>query len=609
MMTMSIGEAFYPHDGADAEQLLAVADRRMYRAKQRTRVTAAGGGAGERTGIRNGAIDDMRNWALKLARKFGAVGATVLIGGLLTAAMVRLSPGFDSDERLLDARLDAGSQAAARAEHAANRNVVSFYAHHLAGMLRGDLGESPSLRRPIAELIVDRLPVTAELMAVGVVGGWALAIALALPAVLCRRRFAAQIAETFSTVMLCLPPAAIAVGIFTWGGPVRIIVALVLFPRLFDYCRESAGGRLRASAHFDGAGEGCGSGANFLPSRAAGKRAAISGAGRSVGEHGVRRGDSGGDAVRSAGHRTTGVEGGDGARSSGAGVPDDDDHGGDAVVQYGGGRSDGMKRMRTAAWIVLAAILALSVAAGFVPGASYDEQHREFTNAAPSGRFLLGTDDLGRDRLVRLLCATRISLLLAAAASLGALLLAASVGGAAGYLGGWFDRVTMRAIDLMLSLPWLFLLIAARALLPLNASPEGSLVVTYLLLALLGWAAPARVIRGGCAELPGVGLRAAGEGVGMSGSGGCWCATFCRTCRPVLLAQFWTSIPIFILAEANLGFLGLSASEPFPTWGKLLRELQSPLMLRPEAFAPAAAMAVIAALLQTDHALRRFPQV
>jgi peptide/nickel transport system permease protein len=186
------------------------------------------------------------SWTLKLLRKLAAVGATVLVGGLLTAALVRMSPGFDADERLLDARLDSDSQAAVRAEHAANSNIASFYAHHLAGMLRGDLGESPSLRRPIAELIKDRLPVTAELMAVGVVGGWALAFALALPTVLCRRRLPAQIAGTFSTLMLCLPPAAIAVLIFTWGGPVRIIVALVLFPRLFDYCRnllEDAYGR------------------------------------------------------------------------------------------------------------------------------------------------------------------------------------------------------------------------------------------------------------------------------------------------------------------------------------------------------------------------------
>ncbi len=62
--------------------------------------------------------------------------------------------------------------------------------------------------------------------------------------------------------------------------------------------------------------------------------------------------------------------------------------------------------------------------------------------------------------------------------------------------------------------------------------------------------------------------------------------------KPTLAAQFWTSVPVFILSEANLGFLGLSAGEPFPTWGSLLRELQSPLLLRPEAFAPAAAIAI-----------------
>lgn len=180
----------------------------------------------------------MPSWPLKLARKLAAVAATVLIGGLLTAALVRMSPGFDSDERLLDTRLGQASLDAVRAEHAANSNVLRFYTQRLAAMLHGDLGESPSLRRPIGQLIVDRLPVTAELIAVGVVGGWVLAFALALPAVLCRRRAASQLAGAFSTCMLCLPPAAVAVLIFTWGGPVRIIVALVLFPRLFDYCRN-----------------------------------------------------------------------------------------------------------------------------------------------------------------------------------------------------------------------------------------------------------------------------------------------------------------------------------------------------------------------------------
>jgi peptide/nickel transport system permease protein len=248
-----------------------------------------------------------------------------------------------------------------------------------------------------------------------------------------------------------------------------------------------------------------------------------------------------------------------------------------------------MRRFRAAAWLVLCAILVLSLAAGFLPGTSYSQQHRELTSAPPSARFLLGTDDLGRDRLVRLLCATRISLLLAAAAALGALLLAALVGGAAGYLGGWFDLVTVRAIDLMISLPWLFLLIAARALLPLNASPTTSLAMTYLLLALLGWAAPARVVRAGVRSFR------ESDFVLQARAMGCpeirvLMRHILPNLRPVLAAQFWTSIPIFILAEANLGFLGLSAGEPFPTWGNLLRELQSPLMLRPEAFAPVAAI-------------------
>ena len=248
-----------------------------------------------------------------------------------------------------------------------------------------------------------------------------------------------------------------------------------------------------------------------------------------------------------------------------------------------------MTRYRSAAWMVLAAILAASLLAGVIPGVSYAEQHREFTNASPSLRFLLGTDALGRDRLVRLLCATRISLLLAGAAALGALLLAAIVGGAAGYLGGWFDRLTVRAIDLMLSLPWLFLLIAARALLPLNASPETSLLVTYCLLALLGWAAPARVVRAGVRSFRDSDFVLQARALGCPETR-VLLRHILPNLRPVLLAQFWTSIPIFILAEANLGFLGLSASEPFPTWGNLLRELQSPLMLRPEAFAPVVAV-------------------
>jgi len=121
--------------------------------------------------------------------------------------------------------------------------------------------------------------------------------------------------------------------------------------------------------------------------------------------------------------------------------------------------------------------------------------------ARPSHQFPLGTDDLGRDRLARLLFATGISLGLATAAALVATLLAAIAGGAAGYFGGWWDKCTVQVIDLLLSLPWFFLLLAARAVLPLNAPPLASLVLTYGLLSALGWAGPARVVRAGTRRL------------------------------------------------------------------------------------------------------------
>ena len=173
----------------------------------------------------------------------------------------------------------------------------------------------------------------------------------------------------------------------------------------------------------------------------------------------------------------------------------------------------------------------------------------------------------------------------------GTLLLALLTGGVAGYFGGWFDRSMVRIIDLMLSLPWLFLLLAVRALLPLNASPVTSLVVTYLVLSLLGWAAPARVIRAGVRNFHGSDfvMQARAEGCSETRV---LLRHILPNLKPILMAQFWTSIPVFILAEANLGFLGLSAGEPFPTWGNLLRELQSPLALRPEAFVPIALVAL-----------------
>jgi peptide/nickel transport system permease protein len=176
----------------------------------------------------------MRRCIGKIARQLGGLLITALLGGFLSAALMRNSPGFDADERDLDARLSAESHAGIRAEHAAQRNVGRFYLHQVAAALHGDFGMSESLRRPVGELIAARLPVTLELMGIGIGGGWALAFTFALASVFWRNPAASRIAGAVSTCALCLPSAAMAVLMFAAGGPVRGIIALVIFPRLFD---------------------------------------------------------------------------------------------------------------------------------------------------------------------------------------------------------------------------------------------------------------------------------------------------------------------------------------------------------------------------------------
>ena len=244
--------------------------------------------------------------------------------------------------------------------------------------------------------------------------------------------------------------------------------------------------------------------------------------------------------------------------------------------------------MKVAALVILATVFLASLAP-----VSYDTQSRESVSAPPSKQYLLGTDDLGRDRFSRLLYGTRISLLLAPCAGMVALLIAATIGVTAGFIGGWWESLAMRLTDLFLSLPWLFLFLILRALLPLNTSPAVSLVLTFLLMGVLGWAPAARVIRSAVQQ-----FRTA-DFVLQARACGCpetriWIAWLAPRLRGILLTQFFLSIPIFILGEASLGILGLGVSEPMPSWGNLLRELTTaPPLSQYWVFAPVALLILV----------------
>lgn len=232
-----------------------------------------------------------------------------------------------------------------------------------------------------------------------------------------------------------------------------------------------------------------------------------------------------------------------------------------------------MSYWRKVACTVLLLVVAVSFSANWIAPAGYAKQYRDAAAAPPSHAHWLGTDDLGRDRFARVLYGTRISLLLAPAAALLSTLMAALVGGLAGYLGGSWSRTAMAVTDLFLSLPWLFLLITVRAVMPLNVSPFVSVLVTFLILGLLGWTSAARVLCTSAASLRDSDFVRQARAAGISGARLFWIQVL-PNLKPVLYAQFWVSIPAFILSEANLGILGLGVAEPLPSWGSLLKELE-----------------------------------
>ncbi|MBV8205734.1 MAG: ABC transporter permease [Acidobacteria bacterium] len=233
-----------------------------------------------------------------------------------------------------------------------------------------------------------------------------------------------------------------------------------------------------------------------------------------------------------------------------------------------------MKRARLFAVVALALVYAVALGARFLAPADYAFQFREAPNAPPSVRFLLGTDELGRDRLSRVFVAAQTSLLLAPAAAALSTLLAALIGATAGYIGGWWEKLTMAGVDLFLSLPWLFLLLTVRAVLPLDTTPALSVMLTFAILGCLGWAASARVICAGVRQLRNSGFVLNARALGCSPAR-LLAVQLGPNIKPVLWAQFLVSIPVFVLAEANLSMLGLGVAEPLPSLGGMMRELEN----------------------------------
>lgn len=209
--------------------------------------------------------------------------------------------------------------------------------------------------------------------------------------------------------------------------------------------------------------------------------------------------------------------------------------------------------------------------------------------------YLLGTDQLGRDRFSRLVVASRFSLLTGPAGTLLASVLGIVIGCVAGYAGRFIDAALMRVADVLLALPTLVIILAARAAFPLELPPARAVFLLVSIFTLLGWAEMARLTRNLVFALREREFVLAAESLGLAHARILFRHILPNAARP-LIVQASLLLPAFLLAETALSFLGVGLQEPEPSWGNMLTEATDLTLLRRHTFAllsPAGAIFLI----------------
>ncbi len=192
----------------------------------------------------------------------------------------------------------------------------------------------------------------------------------------------------------------------------------------------------------------------------------------------------------------------------------------------------------------------------------------------PEGQFSwahpMGTDNVGRDILARVLSGGQISLMVAFIATLVSLVIGVSYGAIAGYLGGRIDDLMMRIVDVLYSVPYVIVLIVLLALLPAK-SPAGQLAQLFFALGAVSWLTMARIVRGQIISLKNQEFVLAARATGVSTPKIIFRHLVPNVLGPVIVYATLT-IPTVILSEAFLSFLGLGVRSPRVSWGSLAAE-------------------------------------
>lgn len=199
---------------------------------------------------------------------------------------------------------------------------------------------------------------------------------------------------------------------------------------------------------------------------------------------------------------------------------------------------------------------------------------RHFIGVAPEGRlYLLGTDINGRDVFSRILFGGRISMTIGFLALFVLFPIGLLYGGISGYFGGKTDMLMMRFAEAVMSIPSFYLLIILAAILPSNMTSIQRFILIVVILALIGWAGFARVVRGMVLSIKTQEFVQSAQSIGASRLRIIIKHILPQTTSYVIVAMT-LSVPSYILSESGLSFLGLGIQQPDASWGNMLKEAQ-----------------------------------
>jgi peptide/nickel transport system permease protein len=242
-------------------------------------------------------------------------------------------------------------------------------------------------------------------------------------------------------------------------------------------------------------------------------------------------------------------------------------------------------KLALASLIILIVLVLASFGAPLIrPDRSAEIGFRErsaLRDLPPSLEHPMGTDSLGRDMLSRILYGGRISLSVGFLAISLAIVIGTTIGGLAGFYGGTLDNVLMRLVDMMLSLPRLFMLILMTILLRSLNSPAlqflGGVPVIVLVIGILAWMGTARIVRATFLSLKEKEFVEAARAAGASNLRIMLRHLLPNAMSPIIVAAT-LGLANAIIAESGLSFLGLGVQPPTPTWGNMLNTAQSEML-------------------------------